>query len=51
MLEATRDRGLLIGKGGLYGNCLRMSPPLTLGEADAREGLGLLVDAIRATLA
>ena len=50
VLEATRDRGLLIGKGGLYGNCLRVSPPLTLGEADAREGLGLLVDAIRATL-
>jgi 4-aminobutyrate aminotransferase len=48
MLEATRERGLLIGKGGLYGNALRMAPPLTLSADEAREGLGLLVDALRA---
>jgi 4-aminobutyrate aminotransferase-like enzyme len=48
MLEATRERGLLIGKGGLHGATLRMAPPLTLSEAEAREGLGLLVDALRA---
>ena len=48
MLEATRERGLLIGKGGLYGNTLRMAPPLTLTEAEAREGLGILTDALRA---
>ena len=48
MLEETRERGLLIGKGGLYGHALRMAPPLTLTEAEAREGLGLLADALRA---
>jgi 4-aminobutyrate aminotransferase len=48
MLEETRERGLLIGKGGLYGHALRMAPPLTLTEADAKEGLGLLVDALHA---
>jgi 4-aminobutyrate aminotransferase len=48
MLEETRERGLLIGKGGLYGHALRMAPPLTLTEAEAREGLGLLTDALRA---
>jgi 4-aminobutyrate aminotransferase len=48
MLEATRERGLLIGKGGLYGHTLRMAPPLTLTEAEAKEGLGLLVDALTA---
>src|SRR6201999_1670146 len=32
MLEAPRERGLLIGKGGLYGHTLRMAPPLTLSE-------------------
>jgi 4-aminobutyrate aminotransferase len=47
-LEAARERGLLIGKGGLYGHALRMAPPLTIGEAEAREGLGLLIDALRA---
>jgi 4-aminobutyrate aminotransferase len=48
MLEATRERGLLIGKGGLAGNALRMAPPLTLSEAEAREGLAILIDALRA---
>ena len=47
-LEAARERGLLVGKGGLYGSTLRMAPPLTLSEAEAREGLGLLIDALRA---
>jgi 4-aminobutyrate aminotransferase len=47
-LEATRERGLLIGKGGLHGHALRMAPPLTLTEAEAREGVGLLIDALRA---
>jgi 4-aminobutyrate aminotransferase len=48
VLEAARERGLLIGKGGLYGNALRMAPPLTLTTDEAREGLGLLTDALRA---
>jgi 4-aminobutyrate aminotransferase len=45
-MEATRERGLLVGKGGLSGATLRMAPPLTLSPAEAREGLGLLVDAL-----
>ncbi len=48
MLEATKARGLLIGKGGLYGHTLRMAPPLTLTEAEAKEGLGILTDALTA---
>ena len=47
-LEATKERGLLVGKGGLHGATLRMAPPLTLTQDEAREGLGLLVDALRA---
>jgi 4-aminobutyrate aminotransferase-like enzyme len=39
-------RGLLIGKGGLTGNTLRMAPPLTLTETEAKEGLAILADAI-----
>jgi 4-aminobutyrate aminotransferase len=38
--------GLLVGKGGLYNNVLRMGPPLTLTEDEAREGLTILTDAI-----
>jgi 4-aminobutyrate aminotransferase len=47
-LEAARERGLLIGKGGLYGHALRMAPPMNLTDAEAKEGLGILIDALRA---
>ncbi|BCJ63116.1 aspartate aminotransferase family protein [Polymorphospora rubra] len=46
VFEECRRGGLLVGKGGLYGNVLRMGPPLTLTEDEAREGLAVLVDAI-----
>ncbi len=36
MLEGTRRRGVLVGKGGLWGNILRVAPPLTItrGQID-----------------
>lgn len=36
VMEMTRDRGLIIGKGGLYGNVLRIKPPMCLNMDDAR---------------
>ena len=42
MLEAARDRGLLIGKGGLLGNVIRMSPPLNISKADVDEACKVL---------
>ncbi|WP_441246884.1 aspartate aminotransferase family protein [Kitasatospora sp. McL0602] len=48
VLEEARRRGLLIGKGGLHGHTLRMAPPLTLSDEEAREGIGLLVDSLTA---
>jgi 4-aminobutyrate aminotransferase len=51
VLEACKAGGLLIGKGGLHGNVLRMGPPLTLTEDEAREGLAILIDAIRSCAA
>jgi alanine-glyoxylate transaminase/(R)-3-amino-2-methylpropionate-pyruvate transaminase len=32
--EATKDRGLLIGRGGRYGNVLRIKPPMCITKAD-----------------
>ena len=46
VLEAAKRRGLLIGKGGLYANALRIAPPLTLTPQEAAEGLALLVASI-----
>jgi 4-aminobutyrate aminotransferase len=47
VFDECRRGGLLVGKGGLYNNVLRMGPALTLTEDEAREGLAILVDAIR----
>lgn len=35
VLETARDLGLLLGKGGLYGQTIRFAPPMCLNEADA----------------
>lgn len=42
--QETKNRGLLIGKGGLYGNVLRMAPPMTLTENETTEALEILRD-------
>jgi 4-aminobutyrate aminotransferase len=47
VLEAAREEGLLIGKGGLYGNALRIAPPLSLTEEEADEGFQRLERALR----
>ena len=46
VLEACKRRGLLVGKGGLHGNVLRIAPPLTLTRDEAEEGLAALVAAL-----
>ncbi len=35
VLETARELGLLIGKGGLYGQTIRFAPPMCINEADA----------------
>ena len=48
VLERCRADGLLVGKGGLYGNVLRIAPPLTVTSDEIDEGGGILVRAITA---
>ena len=49
VLEAAREEGLLIGKGGLHGNSLRLAPPLSITEEEADEGFARLERALRKT--
>ena len=42
LMEETKDRGLLIGRGGLYGNCVRISPALNVGRNEIDEALSIL---------
>ena len=37
MMEATRENRILVGKGGLYGNVLRLSPPMNITRTEVDE--------------
>ena len=47
VFERCRELGLLIGKGGLHGNVLRIKPPMCLTAADADFLLDVLDTAFR----
>ncbi|MEU1012093.1 aspartate aminotransferase family protein [Streptomyces sp. NPDC088810] len=50
VLEAAREGGLLIGKGGGHDTtALRITPPLSLTVAEAEEGAAILEHALRST--
>ncbi|KXF52724.1 hypothetical protein AXA44_09075 [Rhodococcus sp. SC4] len=46
ILKQCRERGLLIGKGGLSGNVLRVTPPMTVTIEEAKQALGILDDTL-----
>jgi 4-aminobutyrate aminotransferase-like enzyme len=47
-MEECRNRGLLIGKGGLWGNVLRLSPPLNIAKADVDQAAHIMDEALAA---
>ena len=47
VLQGCKERGLLVGKGGLRGNVLRIAPPLSLTADEAHEGLAILSEALQ----
>lgn len=42
LMEAAKRHGLLLGKGGLYGNTIRMAPPMLITEVELDEAIARL---------
>jgi 4-aminobutyrate aminotransferase-like enzyme len=42
VMEAARQSGLLVGKGGMYGNVLRISPPMNICRDDVDQFIFML---------
>jgi 4-aminobutyrate aminotransferase-like enzyme len=42
VMEAARENGLLIGKGGMFGNVLRVTPPMNVGRTDVDQFIEVL---------
>jgi 4-aminobutyrate aminotransferase-like enzyme len=47
-MEECRRRGLLVGKGGLFGNVVRTSPPLNISRSDVDQALGIMDESMAA---
>ena len=47
-MEECRKRGLLVGKGGLYGNVVRTSPPLNITKSDVDEAIRIMDQSLTA---
>jgi 4-aminobutyrate aminotransferase len=48
LLEECKNRGLLVGKGGLYGNVLRIAPPMTVTEEEIDTAAQIIADSVSA---
>jgi alanine-glyoxylate transaminase / (R)-3-amino-2-methylpropionate-pyruvate transaminase len=46
LFEETKKRGLLIGRGGLYNNTIRIAPALNIGAAEIDEGLAIIGESL-----
>lgn len=42
VFEETKKRGLLIGKGGIHGNVIRITPPLNIDKTDVDQAMEIL---------
>ena len=46
LIEVCKDEGLLVGKGGLYGNVIRLTPMLNISETEMNEGCDIITSAL-----
>ncbi|MXX50328.1 MAG: aminotransferase class III-fold pyridoxal phosphate-dependent enzyme, partial [Chloroflexi bacterium] len=45
-VDACKEGGLLLGKGGLYGNVVRIAPHLNVSREDVDTALDIMADAL-----
>ncbi len=50
MIDAALERGVILLKAGVHGNCIRMLCPLTIEDAVLDEALAAWEDALSAAL-
>jgi len=50
LMEATKKRGLLIGKGGTYGNVLRIAPPMVVNRTQVEQAVRLIGESLAEAL-
>ena len=46
VIRALRERGVLVGRGGRYGNVVKLSPPLVIAEDELDEGLTTILEVL-----
>jgi 4-aminobutyrate aminotransferase-like enzyme len=42
LMERARENGLLVGRGGLFGNVIRFGPAMNIAKADVDEAIKIL---------
>jgi 4-aminobutyrate aminotransferase-like enzyme len=42
VIEAARENRILLGKGGMFGNVIRFSPPMNIGKGDVDQFMAAL---------
>jgi len=50
MFERTKDRGLLLGKGGRFGNTFRIQPPMCITEQDVEFSIDVIERSLKESL-
>ena len=48
VFEEAKMRGVLLGKGGLFGNVFRLAPPMLISQEDLEHGLDVLEESLAA---
>jgi 4-aminobutyrate aminotransferase/(S)-3-amino-2-methylpropionate transaminase len=46
LIDLAAENGLLVGSVGVFGNVIRVAPPLVISEAEAHESLDIFAKAL-----